>query len=65
MPDDEKDPDQLEELTDEQLAKMVKLIKSGKLDFEIHRTNAGHWSHDIGISVDHDELMEAIRKHQP
>jgi hypothetical protein len=58
----EKDPDQLAELTDSQLETMVRLIKTGKLDFEIHRTNPGHYSHDIGISIDHDDLMAAIAK---
>lgn len=56
----EKDPDQLEDLTDDQLEAMIRLIRSGKLGFEVHRTNPGQWSYDLGISVDHDEFIEAI-----
>lgn len=62
MSDIETDPDQLDDLTNEQLKAMVRLIKAGKLDFEVHSTNPGHWSHDIGISVDHDDLMGAIAR---
>lgn len=58
---EEEDPQQLDELTDQQLEQMIELIKTGRLGFEVHRTSAGHWSHDIGILVDHDELMTAIR----
>jgi hypothetical protein len=60
MTDKEKDPDRLDDLTEEQLTSLTRLIKTGKLYFEIHSTNPGHWSHDIGISVDHDDLMAAI-----
>jgi hypothetical protein len=52
----------LADLTDDQCDAMKRLIITGKLDFTIHSTNPGTWSHDIGISVDHDELMAAIRE---
>jgi len=52
----------LDDLTNEQCAAMKRLIVTGKLDFEIHRTNPGTWSHDIGISVDHEEFMAATKK---
>lgn len=62
MNDTEKDPDQLEDITEAQTNVMYRLIRAGKVDFEIHSTNPGHCSHDVSISVDHDELMEAIRE---
>lgn len=50
----------LADLTDDQCARMKRLICAGKLDFDIHQTNPGEWSHDIGILVDHDDLTAAI-----
>lgn len=60
MSDTAIDPKQLADLTDDQVTAMVRLIKSGKLDFEVYSTDPGHYSHDISISVDHEELMAAI-----
>ncbi|MBB5351097.1 hypothetical protein HNR46_001331 [Haloferula luteola] len=52
----------LADLTDEQCDAVKRLIIAGKLDFAIHSTNPGTWSHDIGISVDHDEMMAALQE---
>lgn len=57
--DEEK---QLEDLTETQVEAMIRLIKSGKLNFTVHSTNPGTYSHDIGIQVNHEELMAALRK---
>lgn len=54
------DPDQLEDLTEKEVLAMVRLIKSGKLDFEVHSTNPGHYSHEVSISVDHEDLMALL-----